>query len=377
MLNASWHRLGWPSLDFLSGQSFDLTHSPHPLILPCRSGRKIVTIHDLFFYRRPDLTGAEIRRDYAPLVKAHARRADAVLTVSQATATDIETLLGVPRDRITVVPNGFAPEAFVPDPAQAEIVGRRYDLPSHYVLAVATLEPRKNLVRLVEAFGQVVERGWRGSLLLAGGSGIDEPALDAAIEKSRQDVELDPLSVSAAHILGIRLFHSGRLEEARVVHERVLELDPQRGIAHITMGSIVRRESRHRTDEIVALVGRGLDLAGRLPFAMVVAASVYAGAGLTTQANTMLSELRIRRDRGDYVSPFSFAGAYSAMGLNDEAFVWLDVALQERDTLLYQILNDDRFGNLRSDPRYWKVVDTMGLTPYAERAGYSVAEEAE
>ncbi len=185
ILNAAWHRLGRPSLDLLSGRSFDLTHSPHPLILPCRRGRKVVTIHDLFFYRRPDLTSAEIRRDYAPLVKAHARRADAVLTVSRTTATDIENELGIPKERITVVPNGFDPAVFVPNREQADIISRRYDLPSHYLLAVATLEPRKNLLRLVDAFGMVVERGWPGSLLLVGGSGMDEPALDAAIERTR------------------------------------------------------------------------------------------------------------------------------------------------------------------------------------------------
>ena len=184
MLNAAWHRLGRPSLDRLSGKSFDLTHSPHPLILPCRRGRKVVTIHDLFFYRRPELTTAEIRRDYAPLVKSHARRADAVLTVSKATASDVERELGVPKDRITIVPNGFDAAAFVRHPEQEELISRRYDLPSDFLLTVATLEPRKNLVRLVEAFGLVVERGWRGSLLLAGGPGMDEPAVDAAVEKT-------------------------------------------------------------------------------------------------------------------------------------------------------------------------------------------------
>lgn len=183
MLNTAWHRLGHPSLDRLSGQSFDLTHSPHPLILPCRRGRKVVTIHDLFFFRHPELTAAEIRRDYAPLVKEHARRADAVVTVSKATASDVESELGVPRDCITVIPNGFNAGAFIRQPEQEASISRKYDLPTHFLLAVATLEPRKNLVRLVEAFGIVVERGWRGSLLLAGGPGIDEPAVDDAIEK--------------------------------------------------------------------------------------------------------------------------------------------------------------------------------------------------
>ena len=68
-LNFAWNRLEAPSLDRLVGARLDLVHSPHPLLIPSRRARKIVTLHDLFFLKHPDMTDAEVRRDYAPLVR--------------------------------------------------------------------------------------------------------------------------------------------------------------------------------------------------------------------------------------------------------------------------------------------------------------------
>lgn len=183
LLNWLWHRKGWPSLESLSGRRFDVSHSPHPLILPVRRGRKVVTVHDLFFYRHPELTAAEIRRDYSTLVEAHALRADAVVTVSEATAADVEKDLGVPRDRIAVIHNGLDLESLRPHPETERRLALAHDLPARFLLFVGTLEPRKNLARLIEAIQILVDRQWDGVLLLAGRPGMDEPRIDEAIRR--------------------------------------------------------------------------------------------------------------------------------------------------------------------------------------------------
>ena len=188
LLNALWHRTGQPSLDLLTGRSFSITHSPHPLILPSRRGRAVVTIHDIFFYRHAEATEAEIRRDYVPLVKAHAARADAVLTGSRTTKDDLVRELGVDERKIALTPYGVDIESFRIGPdnaADEERIGARYKLPRRYLLSVATLEPRKNLPRLVEAVAQLVRRGWDGTLLLAGAPGMDDRAVDRAIDSHR------------------------------------------------------------------------------------------------------------------------------------------------------------------------------------------------
>ena len=96
-LNYAWHRLEWPPLDRLVGATLDLTHSPHPLLLPARKAKKIVTIHDLFFLKNPDMTEAEVQRDYVPLVRDHVRRADACRACPRHTASEARPAAGVPR----------------------------------------------------------------------------------------------------------------------------------------------------------------------------------------------------------------------------------------------------------------------------------------
>ncbi len=73
VLNLAWHRLGWPSVERLTGQSFDVAHSFHPLLMPSRSAAQVITIYDLNFLTHPERTRAEIRRDYAALVRSHAK----------------------------------------------------------------------------------------------------------------------------------------------------------------------------------------------------------------------------------------------------------------------------------------------------------------
>ena len=105
-LNFAWHRLGWPAVERLTGRAFDVAHSSHPLLLPSRTAAQVVTIHDLYFLTHPERTRREVRRDYPALVRAHAHRADAILTPSAYPAAEIERELGVPRERIAICPPG-------------------------------------------------------------------------------------------------------------------------------------------------------------------------------------------------------------------------------------------------------------------------------
>jgi glycosyltransferase involved in cell wall biosynthesis len=175
VLNALWHRLERPTLDFLAGASIDVAHSPTPLRVPSRRARSIVTVHDLFFLDHPGTASREIRRDYPALVRAHVTAADAVVAVSEATAEETSRKLGVPRERIHVVHPGVDPRFFdapLPDGAGAR-----------YLLAVATEEPRKNLVSVLEAFAILKRKGFEGALRIAGGPGLESPRIVEAIDR--------------------------------------------------------------------------------------------------------------------------------------------------------------------------------------------------
>jgi len=158
-LNFAWNRLGWPSLDMLARAHFDLVHSPHPLLVPARKAKHIVTIHDLFFLKHPEMTEDEIRRDYAPLVPKHVRRADGVICVSEHTASEARLLLDVPPAKIAVIPNGVDPVYRAPiAPEAVDVVLARRRLPRGAILYVGSEEKRKNLINLAMAYMGLARR---------------------------------------------------------------------------------------------------------------------------------------------------------------------------------------------------------------------------
>ena len=192
VLNFLWNRLSWPPIERVCRRDFDIVHSPHPLLIPTRSGRRIVSIHDLFFFKHPEMTTGEIRRDYVSRVGDHARRADGVICPSEHTARDIERLLSVPRERICVTPYGVDP-AFRHQPSvgQVEAVLRRLGLPRGCILYVGSGEKRKNLEGLVRAYRAVAGRRPEASPLVLVGP---------------------PLTLSSRESAGPRIVSTGYLE---------------------------------------------------------------------------------------------------------------------------------------------------------------------
>lgn len=140
VLNAAWHRLGAPVVERFAGEA-DIAHSPSPLLMPAARAAQVVTIHDLDFLDHPERTRAEIRRDYPSLAPRHVPRADHVIAVSSHTAGEVERRLGVPPERITVCSPG------APDWAP-----RAEPVASGPILFMGTLEPRKNVGLLIDAY---------------------------------------------------------------------------------------------------------------------------------------------------------------------------------------------------------------------------------
>jgi glycosyltransferase involved in cell wall biosynthesis len=176
LLNLSWHRLGWPSVETIAGGPFDVTHSSHPLLLPSTTAAQVVTIHDLNFLSHPERTRAEIRRDYPALARDHANRADAILVSSAFTAGEVERVLGVPRDRIAVCPPG--PPGWTARAAAPK---------DGYVLFFGTLEPRKNVGALLDAYELLINgAGSHGlpELVLAGKATDEARPWLARVERS-------------------------------------------------------------------------------------------------------------------------------------------------------------------------------------------------
>jgi glycosyltransferase involved in cell wall biosynthesis len=151
ILNLLWHRAEWPPIELLLADRVDVVHAAHPLLIPARHAAQIVTIHDLFFLSQADNGSAEIRRDYAALAADHARRAHAVVTSTEHGRQLIVKQLGVPPSHVHVCRPG-APEW--------ENLGRTPHRPDNgYVLFVGTLERRKNIGVLLDAYTRLLAHG--------------------------------------------------------------------------------------------------------------------------------------------------------------------------------------------------------------------------
>jgi glycosyltransferase involved in cell wall biosynthesis len=156
-LTQLWQRLRAPLPVELFTGPLDLLHAPD-FVLPPTRARTILTIHDLSFLVHPECAVPSMVRYLSDAVPRSLRRADAVLADSQATRRDLARLLGYDSARVTVVYPGVSPRFRPLPPAEVEPVRVRLGLPERFVLFVSTLEPRKNLVRLIEAFAQVAGR---------------------------------------------------------------------------------------------------------------------------------------------------------------------------------------------------------------------------
>jgi len=161
ILNYAWHHWSWPPVELLTSTAnrpFDVVQSLHPLLMPARHAARLVTIHDLDFLDHPERTSAEIRRDYPALAASHAQAADRVIAVSEFTASEVERRLGVPRRRISVC-----------SPGAPDWLPRTTEPTDGYVLFFGTLEPRKNVGALLDAYAALAStRSTLPRLVLAG-----------------------------------------------------------------------------------------------------------------------------------------------------------------------------------------------------------------
>lgn len=163
----------------------DLTWVPAhalPLAFP---GRAAVTIHDLGYKFFPQAHPARQRLYLDFTTRFSASRAEIILADSRATADDLMRFYGTPARKIHVVYPGVELPGRPPTAAEIEAVRLKYGLPERYFLFLGTLQPRKNVARIVQAYSR-----WRASrphdpaaLVLAGGQGwLYDPAWTAGVD---------------------------------------------------------------------------------------------------------------------------------------------------------------------------------------------------
>ncbi|MDI6891766.1 MAG: glycosyltransferase family 1 protein [Actinomycetota bacterium] len=170
-------RLGYLSLsklhlsaDFLV-DDVDLFHSPDCVLPPLRV-KSIVTIHDLASILFPQYYTA-INRSYLKfMVPQSARQAEKIIVDSEATKNDAVNLLKVPTSKIKVIYPGVDKKFRRVEREEIVAIKQRYQLPDKYILFVGTIQPRKNLATLVDAFSLLKrDKDFDWELIVAGPKG--------------------------------------------------------------------------------------------------------------------------------------------------------------------------------------------------------------
>lgn len=206
LLTPAWKR--WQLRD-CSGFIY---HSPN-FFLPPTPGPAVATVLDLSIYRYPETHPAARRLLFELDFARSLRRAQHLITPSEAVRREVMERYDWPAERITATPLGVSPSFHPRDPdAPAPLLARWKLLPGRYTLCVATIEPRKKIDRLLEAYGLLPEALRRQyPLVLAGGRGWLSHAVHEQIARAEAAGWLKYLGfVGAAELLalyaGARLF---------------------------------------------------------------------------------------------------------------------------------------------------------------------------
>jgi glycosyltransferase involved in cell wall biosynthesis len=187
VLYEAWHHLGLPPLDWGSADlaGADLVHAPSPAVPPRGSRPLVVTVHDAAFELFPEAFPRRGRLFHRQGVKMAARRADLIITATEASAREIVERTPVTPDRLRVVPHGVDHVEAPPEDVAATL--ERFGLDdAPYVLWVGSMEPRKGVGTLVAAFARQATAGGRGDgpphrLVLVGPAGwLDGGQIDSA-----------------------------------------------------------------------------------------------------------------------------------------------------------------------------------------------------
>lgn len=161
-----------------------LFHATEHLLMPLRGIPTVLTVHDLIFHHLPEHHKPLNRWYLTWTLPLYCRRADHVIAVSEATRQDLLTIYRLPPEKVSVVYEAPAPHFHPALAAEQDRVRSAYGLPDRYLLYVGTIEPRKNLTRLLAAWATLYHAGEAPPLVIVGKRGWLSDGFFAALEAS-------------------------------------------------------------------------------------------------------------------------------------------------------------------------------------------------
>lgn len=155
-LRIVWEQTGLPLTSL--AHRLNVFHGPLNVVPLAMRTPRIVTVHDLAFLRFPDQLPRARQRYMVAATRLSARVADRIIAVSRNTADDLMHWLHLPEERIVVIPEAPSPRIQRVSATSLNVFRMRFKIDRPYILAVGTLEPRKNLDVFLRVFASIASR---------------------------------------------------------------------------------------------------------------------------------------------------------------------------------------------------------------------------
>jgi TolB-like protein/Flp pilus assembly protein TadD len=199
-----------------------------------------------------------------------------------------------------------------------------------------------------------VAHQWYGGLLAVMGRTSE------AIEERRRAQELEPLSLTINFELGLGFYYGRDYDQAIEQFQKTLELDQNFPAARNFLPAAYEQKGMYNEAIVEFKKSIPLTAAAESTLSKAGLGHVYALTGKKSEARLLLDDLK-QLSTHEYVSATNVALIYAGLGGKDQAFAWLDKALEQRAFQLQWIKLDPRWDNLRSDSRFQDLLRRIGL----------------
>ncbi len=182
---------------------------------------------------------------------------------------------------------------------------------------------------------------------------------EEALRQLRRALETDPLSMDVRVFLGQTYVYAGQSDQAIKELRDALELEPRFAFGQETL-ALANLEQASSSQALKTLAVSS-DPANQFPYHLGLLGYTQAKLGNSAEAEGVLKQLESRSEHGPWVPPVEVAGIYNGLGDREQALSWLERACEQRSTQLAFVVDDPRFRNLYSEPRFKAVLARMGL----------------
>ncbi|HSE17674.1 MAG TPA: tetratricopeptide repeat protein [Pyrinomonadaceae bacterium] len=182
---------------------------------------------------------------------------------------------------------------------------------------------------------------------------------DEAIAEAKRTEELEPFSFVASSHLGWIYYLAGQNDKAIEQCKKILELDPNSFPARRYLG--LAYEAKGMYPEAIAEFQTGVKLSGS-PLMLALLGHAYAVSGKSAEARQVLNDLQQLQGQR-YVSPYTVAAIHAGLGNQEQAFKWLETAVEERDIWLMNLKVDPVFAKLRTNRQFTDILARIRLRP--------------